>query len=133
MTQIWERLFVGGLTDAKRLAKANHIDTVISLCEACVAPKRKGVNYVHIPIEDDQPVPVGHFDRIMDAIAENVRWGTVLIHCGVGISRAPSMTAAYLHCVGYKNFDAAIAEIKQKRPIIEPSQILMNSIKEHLS
>lgn len=134
MTHVWTRLFLGGLTDAQRLAKENpnHIGTVISLCEACVASKRHGVNYVHIPIEDDQPVPVGHFDRIMDAIAENVRWGTVLLHCGVGISRAPSMTAAWMHVVGYMNIDAAIEEIRQMRPIIDPSIVLLNSVKEHL-
>jgi protein-tyrosine phosphatase len=112
MTQIWERLYIGGFTDAERLTKGNpnQIDTVISLCEECVTSKRRGVNYVHIAIEDDRPVPIRHFDRIMDAIAENVRWGTVLVHCGVGISRAPSMTAAWMHVVGYKNIDAAIKE-----------------------
>lgn len=134
MTQVWERLFVGGLNDAKRLAKANpnHIDTVISLCEGCVPTKRPGVNYVHIPIEDGEPVPVGHFDRVMDAIAENIRWGTVLVHCGVGISRAPSITAAWMHVVGYKNLDAAIEEIRAMRPFISPSTILLSSVKEHL-
>jgi protein-tyrosine phosphatase len=134
MTQVWERLFLGGLNDAKRLAKSNpnHICTVISLCEACVASKRPGVAYVHIPIEDEEPVPVGDFDSIMDAIAENVRWGTVLVHCGVGISRAPSMTAAWMHVTGYKNIDAAVEEIRQMRPFISPSTVLLDSVKEHL-
>jgi protein-tyrosine phosphatase len=134
MTQVWERLFVGGLNDAKRLAKGNpnHIDTVISLCEGCVTSKRPGVNYIQIPIVDEQPVPVGDFDRIMDAIAENIRWGIVLVHCGVGISRAPSMTAAWMHVAGYKNLDAAIEEIRAMRPFISPSTILLSSVKEHL-
>jgi len=134
MTQIWERLWVGGLTDAERLVKGNpnRIDTVISLCEACIASRRHGVNYIHIPIEDERPVPVGQFDSVIDAIAENVRWGTVLVNCGVGISRAPTMTAAWMHAVGYKNIDAAIEEIRQMRPIIEPSKILLNSVKEYL-
>jgi protein-tyrosine phosphatase len=134
MTQIWERLFLGSLADAERLAKANPngIDTVISLCENSVHPRRQGVNYLHIPIEDEEPIPVGQFDRIMDAMAENIRWGTVLVNCGVGISRAPTMTAAWMHCVGYKNVDAAIEEIRQVRPIIEPSKILLSSVKENL-
>jgi protein-tyrosine phosphatase len=134
MTQVWERLFLGGLNDAKRLAKGNphRIDMVISLCETSVASKRRGVSYVHIPIADDQPVSVGDFDRIMDAIAENVRWGIVLVHCGVGISRAPSMTAAWMATVGYKNIDAAIEEIRLVRPFIAPSTVLLNSVKEHL-
>lgn len=134
MTRIWERLWVGGLTDAKRLAKGNpnHIDTVISLCEACVAPKRHGVNYIHIPIEDDRPVPVGQFDRIMDAIAENIRWGRLLLHCGVGLSRAPSLAAGWMAAIGYKSLDDALAKIKRLRPIIDPSNILLESIRRHL-
>jgi protein-tyrosine phosphatase len=134
MTRIWDRLFVGGLTDAERLAKGNpnHINTVISLCEECVTSKRRGVNYVRVPIEDDRPVPVGQFDSIMDAIAENVRWGTVLLHCGVGLSRAPSLAAAYLHVVGYRNIAAAIEEIRAVRSIINPSKVLLQSIRRHL-
>jgi protein-tyrosine phosphatase len=134
MTQIWERLFIGGLTDAQRLAKGNlnGIDTVISLCEECVSSKRHGVSYISLAIQDDRPIPVGQFDRIMDAIAENIRWGTVLLHCGVGLSRAPSLAAAYLHVVGYKDIDAAISEIERLRPIIAPSKVLLQSIRRHL-
>jgi protein-tyrosine phosphatase len=134
MTQIWERFFLGSLVDAQRLAKVNpyHIDTVISLSEISVETKRPGVNYVHLPIEDDRPVPVGKFDSVMDAIAENVRWGTILVYCGFGISRAPTLTAAWMHVVGYKNIDAAMAEIGQMRPMIDPSKILLDSVKEHL-
>lgn len=134
MTRIWERLFLGSLEDADGLAEANPhgIGTVISLCEACVAAERRGLNYIHIPITDDQPVPVGQFNRIIDSIAKNIRRGAVLLHCREGVSRAPTMTAAYLHLVGYRNLDAALAEIKRLRTFINPSDILLESIRRHL-
>lgn len=134
MTQIWHRLWIGGLVDADGLAEENPcgINTVISLCEECVASKRRDVNYVHVSIMDEQPIPVGKFDAVMDAIMENIRWGTVLLHCGAGISRAPAMTAAYMHLVGFMNFDSALAQIKWRRPFIAPSEILLNSIRRHL-
>jgi protein-tyrosine phosphatase len=134
MTRIWERLYIGGLADAEELAEDNPdgITTVISLSEQCVEKKAAGVRYIHLPIEDDEPVPVRQFDAVMDALAFNIRQGNVLIHCGVGISRAPSLTAAYLHRVGYKHIDAAIEEIRQVRPIIDPSTTLLNSIRRHL-
>jgi protein-tyrosine phosphatase len=134
MTRVWERLFIGGLEDAVDLAKSNPhgITTVISLCEDEVISKRRGVNYVHLPIDDAQPVSVGEFDRIMDAIAENIRWGIVLLHCGQGVIRAPSLTAAYMHVVGYCNLDSALAEIKRLRPISRPSRVLVDSIGRHL-
>jgi atypical dual specificity phosphatase len=134
MTRIWERLFVGSLIDVERLVRqnANNIGVVITLCEQCVEDKTADVRYVQLPIEDDEPIPVRQFNTIMDAIALNIRRGNVLIHCAVGLSRSPTLTAAYMHRVGYKNFDAAIAEIERLRPIISPSKILMKSVKELL-
>jgi protein-tyrosine phosphatase len=49
------------------------------LSEIPVERKRKGVNYLHLAIEDDESAPVHQFDAIMDAISENIRWGTVLL------------------------------------------------------
>jgi protein-tyrosine phosphatase len=68
----------------------------------------------------------------MDAISENIRWGTVLLQCGQGVSRAPSMAAAYMDAVGCMGIDAAIKEIRKVRPFIHPSSTLLNSLKEHL-
>ena len=134
MTQVWERLFVGGLADAEELAAGNphRITTVVSLSEIPVEAKRKGVNYLHLPIADDEPVPVREFDRILDAIAVNIRKGNVLLHCGVGVSRAPSLAAAYMDAVGFRNVDAALKEIRQVRPFIHPSSTLVTSLKENL-
>jgi protein-tyrosine phosphatase len=68
----------------------------------------------------------------MDAIRKNIRWGTVLLHCGVGVSRAPSLAAAYMAAVGYKSIDAALNEIRKARPFIHPSTVLVESLKENL-
>jgi len=134
MTKIWERLYIGGIADAEQLADDNPfgITTVISLSELPVESKRRGVSYRHLPIEDDEPVPVHQFDAIIDALTENIRWGTVLLHCGVGVSRAPSLAAAYMTAVGYKSIDAALGEIRKLRPFISPSTVLVSSLKEHL-
>ena len=134
MSQVWERLHIGGLADAEELAEGNphRISTVISLTENPVEAKRRDINYLHLPIEDDEPVPVRQFYCIMDAIRKNIRWGAVLLHCGVGVSRAPSLTAAYMATVGYKGIDSAITEIRQVRSFIHPSSTLLQSLKEHL-
>lgn len=134
MTQVWERLFIGGIADAEQLADANPsgITTVVSLSEIPVEAKRRDINYLHLPIEDDVLVPVRQFYGVMDAIRKNIRWGTVLLHCGVGVSRAPSLAAAYMDAVGCMGIDAAIKEIRQVRPFIHPSTELVESLKENL-
>ena len=134
LTQVWERLFLGDRNDAEYLIRSNPlgITAVVSLCEEKVLRRNPSINYVHVPIADATPVTVGQFDTIIDAIAENIRWGTVLLHCGAGVSRSPIMTGAWMHVVGYKNIDAALVEIKKLRPIISPSPILLASVKELL-
>ena len=135
MTQVWERLFVGSLADAESLAVANPagVTTVISLSEFPVQHKRTDVTYLHLPIEDDEQVPIRQFYRVMEAIRQHIRWGTVLVHCLEGVSRAPSLTAAYMHAVGYRNINAALCEIRKLRPFIHPSTELFNSLRRHLA
>src|ERR1035437_7793397 len=113
LTQIWERLFLGSLYDAERLGKANPhgIGTVVLLSATLPCNTRREINYVHLPVEDAQAILVAGFDAIMRSIAENIRRGRVLVHCGSGVSRAPVVTAAYLHVVGYKDLDATLAEM----------------------
>ena len=134
MTQVWERLYVGGRNDAEHLFKSNHfgITTVLSLCEDKVLRRKSGINYLHIPVVDAKRLEVGQLDAIIDAIGENIRWGTLLLHCGSGVSRAPILAAAWMDVVGYKNIDAALDEIARLRPIIAPSGILLSSVREHL-
>ena len=134
MTQLWERLFLGGRLDAEHLFHTNPygITTVVSLCEDAVLMRNPSVNYLHSPIADAHPLKVGIFDAIIDAIAENIRWGKVLLHCGSGVSRAPTMAAAWMHVTGYKDIDRALQEIVERRPIVAPSVILLTSVRRHL-
>ena len=134
VTKIWERLYLGSLLDAERLGRANPlgITSVISLAETPPCNTRCGIHYIHVPIEDAQPIPVDQFTAIMRAISDNIRSGKLLIHCGSGVSRAPVITAAYLHVAGYKSIDAALVEIAGLRPVVCPSAILAASVKAHL-
>lgn len=134
ITQVWERLFLGDRNDAEHLVRSNPvgISTVVSVCEEKVLRSKPGVNYIHVSMADATPITVSQFESVMDAIAENIRWGTVLLHCKAGVSRSPIMTAAWMHVVGYKNIDAALVEIKRLRPIISPSPMLLASVKELL-
>ena len=134
VTKIWERLYLGSLHDAQRLAKGNPhgITTVVSLSEHPPITTHPEITYVHLPVEDEIPIPIARFNAIMYAISNNIRRGKVLLHCGGGISRAPIMAAAYLHCVGYKEFDAALQEIAILRGFVSPSAILLASVREHL-
>ena len=133
-TRIWERLWLGSSDDAERLADANlnRITTVITLSDSPVRSIRPDVNYIHIPIEHGA-VSVGRFDAVIDAMSENIRWGRVLLHCDKGANAAPSLTAAYMDSVGYRNLNTALAEIHRVRPFVHPSNALLNSLRRNLA
>jgi len=134
ITRIWHRLSVGSLEDARRLASANPlgIKTVVSLCPGEVTPRDERIEYVQIPIGDSAPICPKQFDQIMAEIAKSVRRGAVLVHCLEGISRSPLMCAAWMQRCGYTSIDAALAEIADLRPAIDPSPVLLSSIRRLL-
>ena len=134
MSRLCSRLFVGGIKDAERLATDNAagITVVISLCAEQIAPKRRDIKYVRIPIEDARPVTPPQFEAVMAAIAEHIRGGRVLLSCGAGMSRSPIFAAAWMHRVGYLHVESALLEIAELRPTIDPSPVLLKSVKEHL-
>lgn len=133
IAQIWERLFIGSFQDAEALADANPhgIGTVITLCEKPMLRRNPAIHYVHIPIADATPITHRRYEQVLDAISEGIR-GNVLLHCGAGISRTPVIAALWMHRCGYKNIDSALEEIAEMCPTIDPSPILLMSIKEHL-
>lgn len=133
MTRIWERLYLGSFNDAQQLTNSNPcgITSVVSLCEDEVR-RAADIIYVHLPIADSRPIPAQKFDAIMQAIADGVRLGNLLVHCVGGSSRSPMMVAAWMHRCGYTGIEKALAEIADMRDI-EPSPTLRRSVKEHLS
>jgi len=77
ITRVWERLYLGSLKDAARLAAENPfgITAVVSLCSHKVPHKASGVSYTRVPIADSRPISAKQFDAVMAAIAEGVRNG----------------------------------------------------------
>ena len=134
MTKVSEKLFLGSLDDADQLAVRNSqtIKTVVVLCADKPESISKGIRYVHIPVSDAQPIPRALFDSVMSAIEDGVKVGRVLVSCVAGMSRSPSLLAAYLHRTGFLDFDDAIGHLKKLRAVVNPSNVLVKSIKEHL-
>ena len=134
MSRLCSRLFLGGIKDAERLAADNSagITAIISLCAEEVVPKRRDIKYVRIPIDDARPVPLSQFEAVMNAIAVHIRGGRVLLHCGAGMSRSPIFAAAWIHRCGYLHIENALLEIAELRPEIDPSPVLLKSVKGHL-
>lgn len=134
ITRIFERLYLSSAYDANDLAVSNPlgIAAVVNVNTQPNRSERDGIQYVHFPIDESERVPPGTFGPVIGALSELIRTGKVLVHCEIGSSRSPVVVAVYLHLVGYKDFDEALAEIKGLRSIVSPSKSIIASAKAYL-
>lgn len=75
-------------------------------------------NYSYLPVVEFQPIPLDVLQKGATIIEDSVKnQEAIYIHCAEGVSRAPSIAAAYLVSVGM-SLDEAISLIKKNRPFI---------------
>jgi atypical dual specificity phosphatase len=134
MTKVFERLYVGDSSDADSLAVTNPfgITGVVNVSTEANPQKREGIKYVHFPLDEYEWILPRRFDLIMTAISKLIRSRNVLVHCGAGVSRSPVVVALYLHIIGYKNFDDALFELRNLRPVVAPSKLILERAKAYL-
>jgi len=135
VTAVSTRLFLGSLSDAEQLAKDNphQIRTVISLCEKRAKQRAAGIRYLQFPVRDARPIAVAWLNAILISIEDGMARGRVLVHCGAGMSRAPTVVAALLDRIGFLDFDRALSYLEDLRPAVAPSKALVESIARELS
>jgi protein-tyrosine phosphatase len=65
---------------------------------------------------------ISHFDDAVTFVNKGMSVGAVLIHCDAGISRSPTIAAAYLMKVFQLSADEALQKLQQKRHGIYPNE-----------
>lgn len=119
MDQILDRLYLGNFEDAEWVAWEKAA-CVISLCEKSPMLRDDRIAHIHAPIPDEVYLPAYTWSELVHALTQAVRdEEAVLVHCRLGISRAPSLVAAYLAQCGY-HLDTALAYLVSRRSIVAP-------------
>ena len=122
LSQITPQLHVGGQyrrrgwpeLEARGITAVVNLRTEFDNATAGIAPER----YLYLPTIDDTPPSLEQLHEGADFIAKEIaRGGGVYVHCGAGVGRAPTMTAAYLVSTGLTP-DEAWARIRAVRPFI---------------
>jgi predicted protein tyrosine phosphatase len=108
----WDRLHARGVTAVLNL-RVEFDDEA-----AGIAPQR----YLYLPTIDDTPPTMDDLRAGVRFITEETdRGGSVYVHCGSGVGRAPTMAAAYLVSTGLTP-EEAWARIRAVRPFITPKR-----------
>ena len=132
LSQITPELHVGGQYRRRgwpRMA-ARGITAVVNLriefddASAGIAPAQ----YLYLPTVDDGAPSLEHLNEgAVFMVEEASKGGSVYVHCGSGIGRAPTMAAAYLIETGLTP-DEAWDRIRQVRPFIRPTEAQVEQI-----
>jgi hypothetical protein len=135
ITKVLDRLFLVGLENAEALFSSNphQIATVITLCREPVKRPVPGIRYRYFPVRDARPVSIAWLNAILTSLEESLSRGAVLVHCGAGLSRAPTVVAAYLDRIGFLGFVRALSYLEDLRPAVAPARVLVESIARELS
>lgn len=124
--QFASRLFLGDSTAAKNLSalKKAHITHILVLDGTVLFPESFTYKVKLIDDSPDQDI-LSIIDELHDyidsALAETQESGAVMIHCGLGVSRSPCIAVSYLMKRRGLSFDAALAEVRKRRPSAQPN------------
>ncbi len=127
MSEILPNLWLGpmDLTYDSEFLQESHITHVISAFEEYHrTPIMMKLQIQSLCIElydrDDAPI-YDSFEKTCACIEDALKTGAVYVHCLAGISRSPTIVAAYLiHSLGM-TVEEALAHIRERRPIIDPN------------
>jgi protein-tyrosine phosphatase len=135
MNKIIDRFYVGDWNDAQSLKQSNpnEISSVLNVCENI--DDLPAVAYLHAAFKDHETIPKDKFDLCM--IWLNTQYSanrTILVHCALGVSRSPTICAAFLTKLQVAaNIDAALTLVRSARPQVNPAPLTWASAKEYLN
>ena len=123
LSQVRPQLFLGGQHYPRgwRAMQKAGITATVNLREARFSDVEKGIGgerHLHLATVDNTPPGVADLMRGAAFVRDEMaRGGKVYIHCGVGVGRAPTMTAACLMATGLSAAEA-LRQIKKVRPFV---------------
>merc|ERR1712129_569665 len=133
-SQVRPGLLLGGRRDAmdRTLLEEQRVTHIINVSKSSYEVPLVGVRTMKIAIDDDEFEDIFlHLDPAMDFIQQALGAnGVVLIHCEYGISRSPTVAAAYLMKAENLGAIDALKSVHDSRGIVFPNRIFLGALVE---
>jgi protein-tyrosine phosphatase len=134
-SEILPYVFIGNQRDASSKEKLMELGITHILNVTSHLPlhfENDGIEYKRLPASDSGSQNLKQYfaeaiSFIDDARDKN---GKVLVHCQAGVSRSPTIVAAYLMARSHKSLQEAFAFIREQRPIVAPNINFMGQLLE---
>ena len=129
-----KHLYLGGLSATRDLEMlhVHNITAVISVTDACI-PQYEGIQYYRFAIRDsvDENL-LAILEETCSVIDENLKSGSVLVHCNFGVSRSGSVVVAYKGRREQLTLDDALAQLKEDRSCVCPNDGFLKQLRDFL-
>ena len=136
VSQIIPSLYLGPCSAAssKALLAAKRVTHVLSV-GARPETVVEGVTYTHVPLNDSPSSSIDSacqkaYTDIDNALKSRKNTGKILIHCSAGISRSPTIVAAYLMHHYRMTLMQALKQIVEARPQVCPNPGFIQQLKD---
>jgi hypothetical protein len=127
MDWITEHIALGGAEDLE------HLEAGFDAALCCTMPGEteylvsRWIEFMRLPFNDGEPIPEQLLLRAVGFIARHVRADhRVFVHCYGGISRSPSVVAAYLALADGIAPDVSISQVQSCRRCVSPHADIWN-------
>lgn len=126
----WLYLGSQDVTHDYQLVKSNNISHILSI--GVPAPEYEGITSTFVNALDLEEFPIASIlPQCIDVINDAKRQlKTVYVHCNAGISRSPTVVAAYLMQHDNLTSDEAVNRIREKRPKVRPNAGFLKQLRE---
>lgn len=133
-TKVADKLWVGGEplgNDLKTLREFG-IKNVMSVAkeahDECIQYSDE-FRLVHFGFRDHEPFEPFLLKQALYTLKQLLKRGNTLVHCGVGISRSPSIIALYWYAMGLTpSREAGIEHQRALRPIVRPNRVIDDNV-----
>ena len=93
--------------------------------------KHASIEYMQIDVDDDPNESLRpHFEAAFAFMREDAATN-VLVHCVSGISRSATVVTAYLMATRKLPFEAALALVRERRPVASPNSGFQRQLREY--
>lgn len=134
MNRISKYIYLGNSYDArtKSILEESNITAILNVA-GDLFQSDMGKVYSHMGLTDGPGNDKIDMLAAIDKLGELLDAGhTVLVHCHMGVSRSPTIVAAYIARNDKISLDTALDYIKRCRPIVDPHHALTDLAKEIL-